>query len=273
VASYYTEETRGQGTDPAIDHSEVFLQRLREQLEAAHSEWNTKIEKLKESIASFGTDNDSFSQPDAAVFEELLMLFATNCNNSHLGRFVPTDKEKEGRSSSSELRTHLLEGGPQSDGSGSDSPGSEINTKNTMLRLFAKHPQTLQFYIPQLVVYLLYGHAPTSAELREALLVICAQSAVFALRIFYFIEAYCIAGAGVSAEGVCVLQQLLRSIEGAALPAAERIASGHGRGETGPAPSDRDDACFGPDAPQLYILDDDCGPRGERDVEAPPPPS
>jgi hypothetical protein len=111
---------------------------------------------------------------------------------------------------------------------------------------------------------LLYGYAPTSAELREALLLICKQSAIFSHRIYYFIEAYCISGAGINSEGVAVLRQLLRSIEEEALCAAQLIASGHGKGEW----EGEGGGSFGPDAPRLFIAGDD--------VEAPassmPPP-
>ena len=214
VASYYTDTTC---SPPDPEAGSEFLLGFREQLDKAHTEWNEKIAKLKESIANFGSENESFSRPDAIVFDELLLLFATNNNNpkNNLGYKVTCNEKLIDQS---DLETALIV----------DQQGvTSINTKETFLSLFSRHPKTLEFYIPQLVVYLLYGYAPTSAELREALLLICARSAHFAHRIYYFIEAYCISGAGINSDGVVMLRQLLKSIENVALPSAEMISSGN----------------------------------------------
>ena len=262
VSSYYTDQQPHHSAGGGGDNSE-FLQRLREQLDEAHNEWNLKIVKLKESIANFGTENNSFSKPDTVVFEELLLLFATNSNNPDVGKAMPSAGPLGHKEAVTDLKTAL-----NPNPSSTATMVSNINTKEIILRLFASHPKTLEFYIPQLIVYLLYGYAPTSAELREALLLICEKSAIFAHRIFYFIEAYCISGAGINSEGVLVLQQLLKSIEKAALSSAEQIAAGSGKGESsdtlqGKARSDKDPS-FGPDAPKLFIAGD---------IEAPPPSS
>ena len=258
VASYYTESappSSSESNSQLVQHGQPdnseFLHRFREQLDVAHSEWNMKIVKLKESISNFGTDNSSFSRPDTVVFEELLLLFATNSNNPDLhakGTSLTSAVCEDNAPDSGSLRAAL------NPNSASTAPSS-INTKRTILRMFANHPKTLEFYIPQLVVYLLYGYAPTSAELREALLTICEQSAMFAHRIFYFIEAYCIAGAGVTFDGVNALKQLLQGIERAALRPADLIACGHGRGESGPQ-AHIENTLFGPDSTSLYIADD-----------------
>jgi phosphatidylinositol 4-kinase B len=271
VASYYTEavccSSSSDSSPHAAENNSEFLQRFREQLDVAHNEWNMKIVKLKESIANFGNDNDSFSRPDTVVFEELLLMFATNSNNPNFGKeavmsAVYTGYKEVASDNVQDLKAPL---NPNSEHTTS-AMGSDINTKETMLRLFANYPKTLEFYIPQLIVYLLYGYAPTSAELREALLLICEQSTIFAHRMFYFIEAYCIAGAGINPEGVAVLQQLLRSIEQGALSVAELIAAGRGKGEAAGASSpDESAAPFGPSAPQQFIAGDD--------IEAPPPPA
>jgi hypothetical protein len=60
----------------------------------------------------------------------------------------------------------------------------------------------VEFYIPQLVTFLLYGAYWSSASLQEFLLVKSARSLQFAHRLFWFLGASCLdRSSGISSDG------------------------------------------------------------------------
>eukprot|EP00607_Mallomonas_marina_P006435 CAMPEP_0182426888 /NCGR_PEP_ID=MMETSP1167-20130531/13404_1 /TAXON_ID=2988 /ORGANISM="Mallomonas Sp, Strain CCMP3275" /LENGTH=878 /DNA_ID=CAMNT_0024608629 /DNA_START=749 /DNA_END=3385 /DNA_ORIENTATION=+ len=92
--------------------------------------------------------------------------------------------------------------------------------------LYSDFPDEVEFYIPQLVVFLIYGSFEASGALQTAILNMCRSSAIFAHRVYWFIVAFCLSGAGVTSEGVIALKQLLAEIEAIGEQPAMKLALG-----------------------------------------------
>eukprot|EP01041_Mallomonas_annulata_P003057 gene3057-5990_t len=97
--------------------------------------------------------------------------------------------------------------------------------------LYQKYPDEVEFYIPQLVVFLIYGSFETSGALQAAVQGMCRRSAIFAHRVYWFIVAFCLSGAGVTKDGVVALKQLLAEIESTGEEPARKLSMGQGYGE------------------------------------------
>lgn len=68
--------------------------------------------------------------------------------------------------------------------------------------VFAHDPSSIEFYIPQLVTFLLYGAFWSSASLQAFLLDKCSRSVTFAHRLYWFLNASCLSGSGINPEGL-----------------------------------------------------------------------
>lgn len=71
------------------------------------------------------------------------------------------------------------------------------------------YPREMDFFIPQLAVYLLYGPHESAELLLSVLLQICRQSCSFAHKLYYFISSFVLSEAGVNAAGVKSIRRLL----------------------------------------------------------------
>lgn len=90
--------------------------------------------------------------------------------------------------------------------------------------LFAHYPQEVEFFLPQLTVYLLYGSfGARGLQLKRALLRMCAQSLPFALKFHWFVASFCLSEAGVQGEGVHALMTLTAEIQANGEVAAQQL--------------------------------------------------
>lgn len=78
---------------------------------------------------------------------------------------------------------------------------------------FTDHIHELEFYIPQITIFLLYGSFYNSESLRQFMFDLCSHSATMAHKIRWFVISFCLSGAGVGSVGVNTLNQFLASVE------------------------------------------------------------
>jgi hypothetical protein len=105
------------------------------------------------------------------------------------------------------------------------SPPSET-IEGRLLGLYEQFPEDMQFYIPQLVVYLVYGSFEISSKLRSVLLQICKESLHFAHRLYWFVNAFCLEGAGVTPQGIAILQKFINDVIDNGIFPAEFLVAG-----------------------------------------------
>ena len=97
--------------------------------------------------------------------------------------------------------------------------------------IFQHRPEEVEFYLPQLAVLLVYGSFEALSELQGAVLQMCQSSVHFSHRyvcdisreylferggffsLHWFINSFCLSGAGVTEEGITALRQFLEMIE------------------------------------------------------------
>ena len=97
--------------------------------------------------------------------------------------------------------------------------------------LYEVHPEEIEFYIPQLVIFLLYGSFETAGALHASVLHMCRNSSIFAHHVYWFVVAFSLSGAGVTEEGVVTLKRLLNEIESCGEEQAKLLSIGQGHGE------------------------------------------
>jgi hypothetical protein len=66
----------------------------------------------------------------------------------------------------------------------------EIALKNLMLQ-FEDCPQEVEFFIPQIAIFFLYGSFDLEEELRDCILQMCEKNISFAYKLHWFIAAFC----------------------------------------------------------------------------------
>jgi hypothetical protein len=187
------------GNRPSL--TDTFMNTLKTSMLEARTEWSSKIEKFKENIVDLARASVSNDQSgESVVFEELLVLFTQSAQSS------PFDNRD----------THHI---------------IPHDTIANIVRLHGTYPDAVEFYIPQLIVYLLYGTFDVTARLRSAMLGMCGVSVSFAHRMHWFIQSFCMSEAGVDAGGIVVLQHLLSQIEVKGIESADIIAQSRGVGE------------------------------------------
>ena len=79
--------------------------------------------------------------------------------------------------------------------------------------LLHDHMHELEFYIPQITIFLLYGSFQNSEILQHFVLDLCAQSPTMAHKIRWFVRSFCLSGAGVGSVGVNTLNHFLSCVE------------------------------------------------------------
>jgi hypothetical protein len=167
------------------DESDL-LQAIRLSLRDVRREWNQKIEKLTTAISDLRVSSglsDQHCADDSAVFDQLLDLFTQS--------------------------------------QATEEPPTEAIANLT--KLYFSSPETFEFYIPQLIVFLLYGSFDVTSLLQEALLEICESSLTFAHKLHWFVVAFCLSGAGIGPEGVSALHLFLQEIEARGIISARRV--------------------------------------------------
>lgn len=92
-----------------------------------------------------------------------------------------------------------------------------------LVSTFNEYPEEIEFYIPQLVIYLLYGSFNDGNQLTSAILVMCQQQLSFCYRMTWFLKSFCLSGAGIGTEGLYAIRGLLTQIERSGAIATERL--------------------------------------------------
>lgn len=92
---------------------------------------------------------------------------------------------------------------------------------------FQECSQDVEFFIPHLLIYLLYGAFESEDRLRFSLLAMCQQSLPFACKVHWYVSAFCLQHAGVRTERMQALDSLLSSVvecgEAAAQVLSDRV--------------------------------------------------
>jgi hypothetical protein len=173
---------------PKLDRD--IIEAIKLSLKDLRREWDQKIEKLTNAIVELRITSglSDTSTDESAVFDELLDLFT----QSHTAETYPPP----------------------------------TITITNLTKLYTIYPDTVEFYIPQLAVFLLYGSFDVTSLLQEAIFQICEVSLTFAHKLHWFVVSFCISGAGVAPEGVAALHRLLQDLETHGLVSARRIKEG-----------------------------------------------
>jgi hypothetical protein len=122
-------------------------------------------------------------------------------------------------------------------------PGDE--PVKALQQLFAEHPHELEFYIPQITIFLLYGSFQNSEILKEFIFDLCSYSPSMAHKIRWFVISFCLSGAGIGSCGVSTLNHFLLSIEQCGVTSARQLflsalSPSEMQGGGGEAKGDRD---------------------------------
>lgn len=88
---------------------------------------------------------------------------------------------------------------------------------------FTDHMHELEFYIPQITVFLLYGSFRNSEILQQFMFDLCAHSATLAHKIRWFVISFCLSGAGVGTVGINTLNQFLVNVEKYGIASARQL--------------------------------------------------
>ena len=91
---------------------------------------------------------------------------------------------------------------------------------------FVREPASIEFYIPQLVTFLLYGAFWSSGSLQAFLLDKSGKSAMFAHRLYWFLKASCLDGSGINPEGRRQVLALIEDVKARGQRAAKRLEEG-----------------------------------------------
>jgi hypothetical protein len=63
---------------------------------------------------------------------------------------------------------------------------------NSLQEVFADFPSEVEFYIPQLLMFLLYGAFEFEETLKRNYLVMCEHNPSFASKVYFFVESFCL---------------------------------------------------------------------------------
>lgn len=200
-----SDRSHSQNTNP--------FESIKHNLTKTRIEWNRKIESFKNALLDIGREATGLrAYEEDEVFEELLQLFANT--------------------ETSACRSYHGVGGGTHTGAEVGDERQLMTLEEKMLYLYEVYPSDVVFYIPQLVVYLVYGAFDTSTKLRRALLRICSNSMHFSHRLIWFISAFCLEGAGVTDKGRTLLQKLIADISVCGAVPALTVSLGRAKGES-----------------------------------------
>lgn len=79
--------------------------------------------------------------------------------------------------------------------------------------LFENHAHEIEFYIPEITIFLLYGSFGNSESLQDFLFYLCQKSPTIAHKIRWFVVSFCLSGAGVGKTGINALNVFVSQIE------------------------------------------------------------
>lgn len=165
------------GSDGALvsdrQHSNDFLEAVRQRVDVAHEKWNHSISKFNQYVGIFNQDEYG------PVFKHVVDLFKSN---------LPSEEPVM-----------------------------------ALQQLFAEHPHELEFYIPQITTFLVYGSFQNSEILKELMFDLCAHSPSMAHKIRWFIMSFCLSNAGVGPGGVNTLNHFVSSVEKYGIDSARQL--------------------------------------------------
>jgi hypothetical protein len=87
--------------------------------------------------------------------------------------------------------------------------------------LYTSHSHEIEFYIPEITTFLLYGSFGNYDALQELILDLCSKSPNLAHKVRWFIVSFSLSGAGVGRTGVNALNVFLKQVEQAGISAAK----------------------------------------------------
>ena len=90
-------------------------------------------------------------------------------------------------------------------------------------KLFPQHPHEIEFYLPQITVYLLYGSFRNSDILQQLIFDLCTNSPSMAHKVRWFVASFCLSGAGVGSGGVNRLNYFISNVEKCGVSAARHL--------------------------------------------------
>lgn len=91
-----------------------------------------------------------------------------------------------------------------------------------LMEIFKSHPSLLEFYIPHIITYLLYGSFSIEELLMQRILYMCRMQLSFAIRMQWYVEAFILSNAQ-SIDGMDTLNELIREIASAGNEAYRRL--------------------------------------------------
>jgi hypothetical protein len=109
------------------------------------------------------------------------------------------------------------------------------NVLGELDQVFEADPASIEFYIPQLVTFLLHSAYWSAGSLQDFLLDKCSRSVTFAHRLFWFLNASCLYGSGINSEGVQLVTALIQEVKERGQESARRLNEGRTPEEQGGA--------------------------------------
>jgi hypothetical protein len=87
------------------------------------------------------------------------------------------------------------------------------NPMDELKALFNTHPYEIEFYIPQITIFFLYGSFGHSEAFKAFMVDMCSRSPIIAHKIRWFIQSFSLTGAGIGDSGLQALQQFVAKVE------------------------------------------------------------
>lgn len=102
---------------------------------------------------------------------------------------------------------------------------NDANPINELKALFNTHPYEIEFYIPQITIFFMYGSFGHSEAFKAFLFDMCSRSPIVAHKIRWFIQSFCLTGAGIGGSGLQALQQFIATVEANGTQSANYLLS------------------------------------------------
>jgi hypothetical protein len=101
----------------------------------------------------------------------------------------------------------------------------DTNPMDELKALFNSHPYEIEFYIPQITIFFLYGSFGHSETFQAFMFDMCSRSPIIAHKIRWFIQSFSLTGAGIGDSGLQALQQFVTKVEAGGAQSASYLLS------------------------------------------------
>lgn len=160
--------------------SPVHLVQLQNRFYSARNMWSRQADKLKH----------LFSQCQSMVSPSTLLNGRRTGGNQSPSRANPLTRSLKIASSNSPLAKEIFDAILLTI-IGETKQDREIAIDN-LLQIFDDYPVEMEFYIPQIAFFLLYGAFELEEQLKRKLLIMCEKNVSFAYKLYWFIHAFCL---------------------------------------------------------------------------------